>query len=535
MDDHARPSPASGRSELDELRERLAEAEDTLDAIRRGEVDGLLISDGSGDHVYTLRGADAPYRALVEQMHEGAVTLGAHGDVVYCNRRFAELVQTPMGQVIGGGIDRFVPADEQPAVAAIVRAGAGTLRTQLARPSGSRIAVQISGSTVTLDGVTHRTLIVTDISTLAQVQRENRSKDEFLATLAHELRNPLGAIGGAGQVLGLLELTEPRAVWARDVIQRQVQHMARLVDDLLDVGRVVTGKITLDMQLVELAATVTSSVNTLRASLGMGPRVNLALEPAWVRGDPVRLEQIVGNLLSNALKFTPPQAAVCVSVCAEANTAVLRIADRGRGISPDLLPHIFDLFVQAETPAESPRSGLGIGLTLVRRLAELHGGTVEAASNGEDQGATFTVRLPLVAEEAASITAGPAAAERLVRRILVVDDNDDVRTMNALLLQAEGHEVHEAANGGAALALFRQMGPDVALVDIGLPGMDGYEVARRIREEPEGQRVRLIAVTGHGSPEDRVRSLAAGFDVHLVKPVAPEELRRELERTEARV
>ena len=515
------------RLELEDLRARLADADELLRAIRHGEVDALLVAEESGERVYTLRGADAPYRALVEQMQEGAVTVTKGGAIVYSNGRFAALLGAPLQRVIGASIDQFVESSDQAPLRALIAAGAGSLRTRLRTQSKQPLEAHISVSSVTIDGTHHRTLIVTDMSTLLRVQRESRSKDEFLAMLAHELRNPLGAIGGAVQVLALAHFSDQRSNQAREVIQRQTTHMARLVDDLLDVGRVVTGKIDLDLQPLDLAEFVRSYVSAMISGRRADSNVVITVDPVWIHADPVRLEQIVGNLVSNALKFAPPDRPVRVSVSAEGEDAVLKVADEGAGIDPDLLPQVFDLFVQGPATVDRARGGLGIGLTLVHRLVDLHGGTIEAFSAGKDQGATFTVRLPATQPVAADAHAVPHPPGRRMK-VLLVDDNADSREMYALLLQADGHEVHEAEDGAAALAVFQQGVPDVAVIDIGLPGMDGYELARRIRSGPSGRDVTLIALTGYGFPEDRERSRAAGFDRHLVKPAAPEDFRQEL-------
>jgi signal transduction histidine kinase/CheY-like chemotaxis protein len=516
--------------EIEDLRARLAEAEETLRAIRCGEVDALLIGDGSGDRVYTLHGADAPYRALVEQMQEGAVTLSDAGDVMYCNRCFSELVDMPLQQIIGTSIAQFIELPDRPTLKGMIAEGHGKLRTRLINRSESPIEAQLSVGTVVIDEVEHRLMIVTNLRTLTKVLRESQSKDEFLAMLAHELRNPLGAISGAIQVLGLTKLHEPRAVHARDVIQRQVLNMAHLVDDLLDVGRVVTGKIVLAKQRVDLADIARSCVGAMTSNQAVERRVEIAADAIWVDADPVRLEQIVGNLVGNALKFTAPDRLVRVTVRADGADAVLRVADQGSGISADVLPRIFDLFTQAAVSADRSQGGLGIGLTLVRRLVELHGGTVEAESEGEGRGSTFTVRLPAVPATSAPAdsrtdTKGPP------RRVMLVDDHADARAMYAIVLQDDGHTVYEAGDGDAALALFSHARPDVAVVDIGMPGMDGYELARRIRSTPEGRRIMLIALTGYGFPEDRERSQAAGFDLHLIKPVAPRDLRHAIDQS----
>jgi signal transduction histidine kinase len=460
-------------------------------------------------------------------MQEGAVTVTQDGDIVYSNSRFAALLGAPLQRVIGASIDEFVDTSDQGYLRALISAGAGSLRTRLRTQNKQPLEAHISVSSVTIDGTDHRTLIVTDMSTLIKVQRESRSKDEFLAMLAHELRNPLGAIGSAAQVLAISDLQDPRAIQAREIIQRQTSHMARLVDDLLDVGRVVTGKIELGLQPLDLAQFVRSYVNAMTSGHAFDNNVVITADPVWVNADPVRLEQIVGNLVSNALKFAPPDRPVRVSVCAEGGNAVLRVTDEGSGIEPDLLPQVFDLFVQGPATVDRARGGLGIGLTLVHRLVDLHGGTIDAFSAGANTGATFTVRLPATQPATTPAQALEPAPGRHMK-VLLVDDNVDSREMYALLLQADGHEVHEAEDGPAALAVCRETMPDVAVIDIGLPGMDGYELARRIRSEPAGRVVTLIALTGYGFPEDRERSRLAGFDRHLVKPSAPEDFRQEL-------
>jgi signal transduction histidine kinase/CheY-like chemotaxis protein len=534
-------SPGIEEASVEELRARLAEAESNLHAIYSGEIDALLLTDENGERrVFTLRSADAPYRALVERMQEGAATLSITGDIVYCNQRFADLVQMPLEQVFGASIGKFLPATEGEILRAMLDHGSGRYQTRLVRDGKESTEVQVTLSSIVLDDIEHRTLILSDISSLARAQRENRSKDEFLAMLAHELRNPLGAIQGAVHALALMNHTEPMGLRATGIIKRQVVHMARLVDDLLDVGRAVTGKIVLKRMPVNLAESVKASIGAIASgNPNNHGRVDLASEPVWVSGDQVRLEQIVGNLVSNALKFSRGEGVISVCVGREGDDAVLRVSDQGIGIPADMLPKIFDLFVQAHHTIDRTRGGLGIGLTLVRRLAELHGGTVQAASGGDGQGSTFTVRIPSVAapkvadaEMAQSNGNGNGRAYES-RRVLLVDDNHDSREMYRAVLRAHGHDVCEAPDGERALALLQQRSHDdpldVAFIDIGLPGgMDGYELARRIRSLPMGRDVRLVALTGYGFPEDRQQSKLAGFARHLVKPVEPEALQREL-------
>jgi PAS domain S-box-containing protein len=355
----------------------------------------------------------------------------------------------------------------------------------------------------------------------AQAEAASRAKDEFFAMLGHELRNPLGAITTALHVIELCGPADARSGEARAIIARQVQHLVRLVDDLLDVTRLATGKVSLSLRRIDLAA-ISRRVVAAAAASAREHRIECdAPGPVWIDADETRVEQILGNLLGNALKFTPTGGLVTVRVLVEGAEAVLRVDDAGAGIPGDLLPRVFDLFVQGQTPIHRREAGLGIGLTLVRRLVELHRGRIEAASAGPGHGSTFTVRLPaarapgLAAEEPAP---APRASGR--RRVLIIEDNDDARRMLRHLLDHAGHEVHEAAEGADGLARALALSPDAVIVDIGLPGIDGYTIARRLREAgPPG--LLLVAVTGYGQDGDRRRSREAGFDVHLTKPVDP--------------
>jgi signal transduction histidine kinase/integral membrane sensor domain MASE1/ActR/RegA family two-component response regulator len=357
----------------------------------------------------------------------------------------------------------------------------------------------------------------------AEAEAANRSKDEFLAMLSHELRNPLGAIGSAIQVL---ERADDAAVAtrARGVIGRQTQHLTRLVEDLLDVSRAMTGKIAVRSDVVDLTAAAERVVAGLvgRHATRAGD-ISLAARPVRVLGDAVRLEQVISNLVENALKYTPAGGTVAVSVHEEDGSAVLAVDDSGVGIAAELLPHVFDLFVQADRSLERSAGGLGIGLTLVRQIVELHGGTVEASSSGVGRGSRFTVRLPTTAGSPSAPGAAPAPSNRR-QRILIVEDNEDARDMLRELVRLLGHEVHEATDGATGIAAALRLLPDLTLVDIGLPGVDGYEVARRIRSDPRGTALRLVAVTGYGRREDRERALAGGYNEHLVKPVEPARL-----------
>ena len=355
----------------------------------------------------------------------------------------------------------------------------------------------------------------------AEAERTNRAKDEFLAMLGHELRNPLAAIAHAAAVLDLTEKTDTRAAAARQILQRQVRHLARIVDDLLDVARMTTGQILLELRPLNLAQSVEKCLTSLAEQL-RGRRVVPMLTPVWVQADETRIEQIVSNLLTNALKYTPADKSIRVIVAREDREAVLRVEDEGTGIPASLLPHVFDLFVQGQRTADRRIGGLGLGLTLVRRLVELHGGRIEAVSPGTDRGSTFTVWLP---EHAPPAVVEPPMVGGLApkpRRVLIVEDNADARAMLRTLLEAEGHKVHEAADGLTGVEAALRLDVDVALIDLGLPGIDGYEVARRVRSHGLG--IRLISLSGYGQPEDYARAKEAGFDASFVKPVSPETL-----------
>jgi signal transduction histidine kinase len=356
----------------------------------------------------------------------------------------------------------------------------------------------------------------------AEAERTNRAKDEFLAMLGHELRNPLAAIGHAATVLDLPDVPAGRAAAARQVLQRQVRHLARIVDDLLDVARITTGHIMLDLQPVNLAQTVGKCLASLAEQLRGRPLVQ-ALEPIWVRADETRIEQIVSNLMTNAAKYTPADRPIRVSVSREGTEAVLRVEDEGIGIPASLLPRVFDLFVQGPRAADRRIGGLGLGLTLVRRLVELHGGRIEAASPGPDHGSVFTVWLPEHALPAASeLSPAPQPAVQ-PRQVLIVEDNADACAMLRSLLESARHKVYDAPDGPTGVEAALRLDVDVALIDLGLPGFDGYEVARRIRAA-RGSSIRLVSVSGYGQPEHHVRAREAGFDAFLVKPVSFEML-----------
>jgi PAS domain S-box-containing protein len=365
----------------------------------------------------------------------------------------------------------------------------------------------------------------------AEARREEaetlaRAKDEFLAMLGHELRNPLAAITNALVILNGL-VTGDRPGRAIDIIDRQTAHLSRLVDDLLDVARVTSGKIELRAEALDLRALAERSLDALADAARTGNhQMEIDGDPVWVHGDPARLEQVIRNLLDNALKYTPAGGRIRLSVERAGADAVLRVADTGAGIRPELRDRIFDLFVQEPQALDRARGGLGLGLTLVKRLIELHGGSVSAASEGPGLGSEFTVRIPALVEgplPEGEVRDAPASAARR-RRVLIVEDSADARESLRLLLELAGHEVDTAEDAASSLEKFRVFQPDVALIDIGLPGMDGYQLAQALRRGPHPEGLRLIALTGYGQAEDQRKALSAGFDLHLTKPVDPDRL-----------
>jgi PAS domain S-box-containing protein len=374
----------------------------------------------------------------------------------------------------------------------------------------------------------HRAAVAIENTRLYQALRDtDRRKDEFLATLAHELRNPLAPIRNSLQILKLPRVDSETVERSRDMMERQVHHLVRLVDDLLDVSRVMRGKIELRKERVELATVVARAAETVQPlfdSQGQEFSVTMPPESMPLEADPVRLTQVVSNLLTNAAKYTEPRGRISLIAERAGSMAVLRIQDNGIGIAPAMLPRIFELFVQVDHAAARSQGGLGVGLTLVKNLVEMHNGTVEAHSEGLGKGSEFIVRLPLAAarlEEDQSPQVGHEADLTPVSsgyRLLIVDDNQDAANSLATLLRLQGHEVRVAYSGVAALAMTNSYVPDLVFLDIGMPGMDGYEVARRLRRQPGLENVVLAALTGWGQQEDRRRSAEAGFNHHLVKP-----------------
>jgi PAS domain S-box-containing protein len=643
--------------DVDELLARLEEAEATLQAIREGEVDALIVRGPAGDSVYTLRSAEEPYQLIVEQMREGALTIDRTGIIVYCNSAFAEMIGIERSSVLGMRLQEFlVEAPEssvqsllQPAgcqdqtlhvksaqgrvvtlhvssaplgdahclvasnltyqqswarMAAVVSASedaifglspeclvdswnegaqrlfgrapddvlgqtvealfpdseaskighalnrvradeATRIEVPVQRPDGNfaqlvlslspvrnrdgdLIAVSVVGHDITARLEAER--VLRDREQLLRLQKErleleDRRKDEFLAVLGHELRNPLAPLSTG---LALLEGAGSRPDLTDSVhamMKRQISHLVRLVDDLLDVGRISSGKIQLQTSRLDLREVVEASIEATKPLImeqGQRLHVQQTEHELPIDGDFQRLMQVVGNLLGNAAKYTERGGTIWVRTAHDVDHAVLQITDTGLGIPPEKLGDLFQMFSQiAEHRSSTPRAGLGIGLALSRQLVMRHGGTIEASSKGLGHGSEFTVRLPLV-ETAASTAAHPPLERRkrqASRRVLIVDDNRDAAETLRIMLELEGHEAVAVYDGAAALETVKSFGPEVVVLDIGLPQLNGYEVARRIRAEDTD--VTLFALSGWGQREDKQRARNAGFDEHLTKPVDP--------------
>lgn len=382
-----------------------------------------------------------------------------------------------------------------------------------------RQADKLSQHTLELTATNER--LMREIEDRQAAERKSHAKDEFLAMLGHELRNPLSAISSAAALIDMPGAGPEMASRARQIIGRQSQHLSRIVDDLLDLSRAMSGKILLARRPVDMASLVGACLDTFRATgRTTGYRINVDLAPNWVDGDPTRLEQIATNLIDNALKYTPAGGTIDISLGADEDEVLLTVSDTGVGIGPDLLPHVFDVFVQGSISLDRAQGGLGIGLSLVRRLVELHGGSVSATSAGGGAGSSFTIRLPRAEPDQAKAPAAALPADDNAKpAVLLIEDNEDGREMMATMLDVYGYPVLQSADGLDGVTLATTRLPKVALVDIGLPGIDGYEVARRLRANPETRAMRLIALTGYGLADDQRRVLEAGFDMHLVKPV----------------
>jgi signal transduction histidine kinase/ActR/RegA family two-component response regulator len=487
-----------------------------------------------------LESCQTHFRNVIERNADGFLVVCPKGFIRFVNPAACSLLARPCHELVGElfGIP-LVPGETTEIDLPLVD---GKVRTAEMRVVETEWEGQPACLASLRDNTERRRLEEELREKAAQLTEANRRKDEFLAMLSHELRNPLAPICNSARVLALLQLQDPAAERHIAVIERQARHLSRLVDDLLDVVRLTRGKTILRREPIELCRQVIEPAVELAQPYidGAGHRLEVSVppQPLYVSGDATRLQQAVANLLNNAARYTPEGGRIWLTAQQQPGHVQIRVRDTGIGIASDLLPHIFDLFVQADHSLDRTNGGLGVGLTMVRSLVELHGGQVTADSAGPGEGSEFTLSLPALALAAPEEPGyclppqgrSPAAA---CLTVLVVDDNRDGAETIADLLRAWGHRPHTAHEGHTGVRLAAELRPDVLLLDLGLPGLDGYDVARIIGNAGLRDGLLLVAVTGYGQEGDRARTAAAGFDHHLVKPVDPEELRRLLEGVRA--
>ncbi len=489
-----------------------------------------------------LRHSEERLRVLLEGVQDYAISmLDPFGRVTSWNKGGERIIGYAEAEITGQSFERFYTPEDLAAgrPAEELRRAALERRSEdigwRVRKDGVRFWAETTTNPLLdeegrLLGFAHVMRDRSERKRMESLEQEGRRLTEFLAMLAHELRNPLAPIRNAVTIMAAHEGLPPQVAWSRDVIGRQTGHLTRLVDDLLDVSRITRGKLRMKTANMDLNGAVERAIESSRPffdSRRQRLETALAPEPLAVHGDMTRLTQVIVNLLNNAAKYTPEGGCIRVETALAGGECVLRVRDNGVGIAPHLLETVFELFTQGERSLDRSEGGLGIGLTLARRIVNLHGGSIVARSEGAGRGSEFELRLPRFGE-ALQMPAEPAPHEpsppARKRSIVVVDDNDDAATSMAMLLRMMGHEVAVEHDGEAALERISTAPPDIVLLDIGLPGMNGYEVASHLRATPEGRDLRIYALTGYGQDEDRRRSEAAGFDGHLVKPVMPAEL-----------
>jgi PAS domain S-box-containing protein len=629
-----------------------------LRAIRAGEIDAIVVEGEANPAVYTLKGAADPYRLLVEQMSEGALTVSSTGIILYCNAAFARMIGRPRERLVGGLLSELIvpQMDQSRLTEFFERSARGGQEIELLADSGTACHAYVSSTLLMVDNEPLQCLVVTDLTrqelrilheaivgsspdaicslkadgaiiswnaaaadlfgysareaignsicmlfpadqrqevderlkrvlqgeivrgdfkcitksgagadvslglspiaggqkAIVAIARDiterkalegelrdaARRKDEFIATLSHELRNPLAPLRSGLDALNKLPETGEAAKLIHERMERQVNHLVRLVDDLMDVSRISRGKINVKKEPADLAAAIRQAAEMaqeLVEAKGLELKIMVPKEPLTLDADPARLAQVFSNLLDNAAKYTPAGGRIEISAELRDGEAIVTVADTGLGIPAEMLPRVFDLFAQINGPLARARGGLGIGLALVRDIVRLHGGDVEAHSDGEGLGSRFVVRLPLSTAPARETTISSTMRKApSSRRVLVIDDNVDVADSLALLLKTLGATVQVGNDGARGLEAFVDLRPELVFLDLGMPGMDGYETARRIRELRGGKGVTLIALTGWGDDGIRKRTKDYGFDRHLIKPVGIEELEEILEGSQDR-
>jgi PAS domain S-box-containing protein len=555
-----------------ELTALLKEADDTLGAIRRGDVDALVV----GDDIYTLDSANAASNKLrkdvLAQMEDAVVAFDNDDHIIFMNaaaeRQYGKLASETLGRMKSQLYEENWPDADKRASAMQAAGELGAYRVHSIHVKADGVAIHVESTVSQLRDAGGQAIghlaVIRDITdrvraeeairaarteqeladaalreSQARLREADRRKDEFLATLAHELRNPLAPIRNALQIM---RLTDEAAIQenARGIIERQLQQMIHLVDDLLDVSRISQGKVELRREHADLAAVVQTAVETSRPLIDAGKHeLTLRLPPPgalMVDVDVTRITQVIANLLNNAAKYTPQQGRIEIAAERAKDRACISVRDSGVGIPAEMLPHVFEMFAQIDRTLARAQGGLGIGLALVKSLVELHGGSVEAHSEGHGLGSRFVINLPLTVADAQIFPHAPTSMLTSPHskniRVLVVDDNVDSADSLSQCLRMLGYQTLMAHDGLEAVRSAESYNPDVALLDIGLPHMSGYEAARQIRAQPQGAQLLLIALSGWGQEEDRRKSKAAGFDHHFVKPVDIDELTNVLAKHE---
>ena len=492
-----------------------------------------------------LRESEARLKVIVETAADGIITIDEQGTIESVNTAIEQIFGYSKAEVVGRNVALLMPEPDRSQhdgyLARYLKTGErkviGARREALGlRKDGSEFPIDLAVAEIQLDDRRFFTAIIRDntqrkqtelqlIEQTRQLREADRRKDEFLAMLGHELRNPLTPISNVAQLMCSQSLDEPTLTWAREVLGRNVAHISRLVDDLLDVSRISHGLVTLKKERVEISMLLNESsdaIHGLTQTKHQTLHCDLPQQPVYLEGDSVRLVQIFTNLLNNAAKYTGEGGRIDLAVDVEGPSVSIHVRDNGMGIAPELLPHVFDLFAQSDRGLDRSEGGLGIGLTLVKKLVELHGGHVSAHSRGINQGAEFIVRLPRLLETSTQTESlnprGSTLETPQGLRILLIDDNRDVVESIALLLEVLGHQVEIARDGLQGLSAAQSFAPDVIVLDIGLPGIDGFEVARRLREQPSFRNVLLIALSGYAKNPNDPRAASAGFDHYLMKP-----------------
>lgn len=539
---------AETQVEAEELRTRLEEAEDTLRAIRQGEVDALVVLDRQGEKVYTLKSADRPYRIMIEEMGQGAATLLADGTLLYCNRCFAELVQTPLEHVLGASVHTFVAPSSREAFDSLLSLGEaqGSSRGEILMltAAGSPVPAYAAVTALSRDEGPALCLVVTDLTgqrAAAAAEAANQAKDHFLATLSHELRTPLTPVLA---VVSGLERDErlPEDVQSHlAMMRRNLELEARLIDDMLDLTRITHGKLELRREPADLAQILDHALQTLERDV-LVKRLRIVTEHCrggcLLLADTPRLTQVFWNLLHNAAKFTPNEGTITVRTRREGDWVLVEVADTGMGIGAEALEHIFNAFDQGRPGMAGRFGGLGLGLAISKAIIEMHGGNLTASSDGRDQGATFTARLPWSAGLTLEL---PAAAPSLEPRstssgsphLLLIEDHADTAEAMAELLQGLGYRVTLADSVAAGLeAAERASGDggriDLVVSDLGLPDGSGLDLMRLLSSR---YGLRGIALSGYGMEDDLQKSREAGFERHVTKPVSLQALEAALQET----